>query len=94
MRDVRTIPWALSSRCLVISAALATSLICSVMAQEGPPGITKPEVFQPFNPDAPACSQPPGLRKAITFAQDNGRKFMQGVASGLELAAKDRRLTY
>ena len=63
-------------------------------AQEGPPGITRPVVFPPYNPDAPACSLPPGLRKSLTFAQDNGRKFMQGVAQGLELAAKDRGLTY
>ena len=64
------------------------------IAQEGPPGITRPVVFPPFNPDAPVCSRPAGLRKALTFAQDNGRKFMQGVARGLELAAKDRGLTY
>ena len=36
----------------------------------------------------------PVCRKALTFAQDNERKFMQGVARGLELAAKDRGLTY
>jgi ribose transport system substrate-binding protein len=63
-------------------------------AQVGPPGISKPVVLSPFNPDAPACSPPAGLRKSLTFAQDNGRKFMQGVARGLELAAKDRGLTY
>ena len=56
------------------------------MAQKGPPVITRPVVFSPFNPDAAACSRPPGLRKALIFAQDNERKFMQGVARGLELA--------
>jgi ribose transport system substrate-binding protein len=30
----------------------------------------------------------------LAFAQDNGRKFMQGVAHGLALAAKDRGLEY
>jgi ribose transport system substrate-binding protein len=63
------------------------------LAQEGPPGITRPVVFPPFNPNARVCSRPTGLRKALTFAQDNGRKFMQGVARGLELAARDRGLT-
>jgi ribose transport system substrate-binding protein len=64
------------------------------VTQEGPPGITRPAVFPPFNPDATGCSRPVGLRKSLTFAQDNGRKFMQGVARGLELAAKDRGLAY
>ena len=80
--------------CLTVFALLATILTGPSVAEEGPPGITRPVVFPPFNPDAPACSQPAGLRKALTFAQDNGRKFMQGVARGLELAAKDRGLTY
>jgi ribose transport system substrate-binding protein len=79
---------------LAVVAALATGSIGPGAAQEGPPGITRPVVFPPFNPDAPVCSRPAGLRKSLTFAQDNGRKFMQGVAHGLELAAKDRGLTY
>jgi ribose transport system substrate-binding protein len=83
----------ISSRWLV-AATLMAGMIWAVTAQEGPPGITRPAVFPPFNPDAPACSRPTGLRKALTFAQDNGRKFMQGVARGLELAARDRGLTY
>lgn len=80
--------------CWMVVAALTTCLIDSGAAQEGPPGITRPLVFPPYNPDAPACSLPSGLRKSLTFAQDNARKFMQGVAQGLELAAKDRGLTY
>ena len=44
-----------------------------------PPGITMPTVFAPFDPNAPACSAPPGLSKVLAFAQDNEREFMQGV---------------
>jgi ribose transport system substrate-binding protein len=60
----------------------------------GPQGIVVPVVFPPFNANAPACSAPPGLRKALGFAQDNEREFMQGVARGLALAARDRGLDY
>lgn len=63
-------------------------------AEEGPQGITRPVVLPPFDPSAPACGQPTGLTKVLAFAQDNQRKFMQGVARGLELAAKDRGLQY
>jgi ribose transport system substrate-binding protein len=73
---------------------LCTGLAQTGVTKEGPPGITRPAVFPPFNPAAPGCSRPVGLRKSLTFAQDNGRKFMQGVARGLELAAKDRGLAY
>jgi ribose transport system substrate-binding protein len=90
----RKIRWAAGWHCLLVAIMLVSGLICPGTAQEGPPGITRPVVFPTFNPDAPACSRPAGLRKALTFAQDNGRKFMQGVARGLELAAKDRGLTY
>ncbi len=83
-----------SVRVLLSVVAMSVATFHHTMAQEGPPGITRPVVFPPFNPDAPACSRPAGLRKALTFAQDNGRKFMQGVARGLELAAGDRGLTF
>ena len=63
-------------------------------AQEGPPGITSPTVFPPFDPNAPACQPPPGLLKVLAFAQDNERQFMQGVDRGLAKAAKDRGLEY
>ena len=92
--DCRKIRWAIGWRCLAVLVALVIGFSWSRNAQDGPPGITRPVVFPPFNPDAPVCSRPVGLRKALTFAQDNGRKFMQGVARGLELAAKDRGLTY
>ena len=63
-------------------------------AEDGPSGITRPVVLPPFDRAAPACNAPPGLSKVLAFAQDNERKFMQGVAQGLELAAKDRGLEY
>ncbi|ESW63694.1 ribose ABC transporter [Mesorhizobium sp. LNJC384A00] len=63
-------------------------------AQDGPAGLTKPAVFAPFDPKAPACSPPPGLNKVLAFAQDNEREFMQGVDRGLAAAAKDRGLGY
>jgi ribose transport system substrate-binding protein len=90
----RRIRGAAGSHCLMVTILLMTGLICPGTAQEGPPGITRPVAFPTFDPDAPACSRPSGLRKALTFAQDNGRKFMQGVARGLELAAKDRGLAF
>ena len=61
---------------------------------DGPPGITRPVVLPPFDRDAPKCTAPTGLTKQLAFAQDNERKFMQGVAQGLSLAAKDRGLAY
>jgi ribose transport system substrate-binding protein len=90
----RRIRGAAGSHCLMVTILVMTGLICPGTAQEGPPGITRPVVFPTFDPDAPACSRPSGLRKALTFAQDNGRKFMQGVARGLELAARDRGLAF
>src|SRR5471032_154032 len=78
---------ALSICAYVASAAVA-------MAQDGPPGITKPVTFAPFNAAAPVCTAPPGLQKVLGFAQDNERQFMQGVSRGLSLAAKDRGLEY
>jgi ribose transport system substrate-binding protein len=68
--------------------------LLGVRAQEGPPGITKPIAFPPFNSAAPACNPPSGLEKVLAFSQDNERKFMQGVSRGLALAAKNRGLEY
>jgi ribose transport system substrate-binding protein len=65
-----------------------------VIAQDGPPGITIPTVFPPFDPNTPACKTPSGLTKVLAFAQDNEREFMNGVARGLAVAAKDRGLEY
>jgi ribose transport system substrate-binding protein len=66
----------------------------ALTAQEAPAGITKPILLAPFDPDAPVCSRPTGLARVLAFAQDNERKFMQGVAQGLALAAKARGLEY
>jgi ribose transport system substrate-binding protein len=63
-------------------------------AQNGPAGITDPVVFQPFDPSAPSCQSPPGLKKALGFARDNNRDFMSGVDRGLSKAATDRGLQY
>ena len=89
----------LASECAQLSGLLA-ALACvgpitsRVGAQDGPAGITEPTVFGPFNPEAPPCHSPPGLKKVLAFAQDNEREFMKGVGYGLATAAKDRGLEY
>jgi ribose transport system substrate-binding protein len=77
-----------------VIAALAFAATGPAFAQDGPPGLTTPIVLPPYNPDAPACKTPPGLQKALAFAQDNAREFMQGVSRGLSAAARDRGLPY
>lgn len=80
---------------MIARLAFALALLTvSAAAQDGPAGITAPTVFPPYNPDATACSAPPGLTKTLAFAQDNEREFMQGVGHGLSRAAKDRSLEY
>src|SRR6202020_1753162 len=82
---------------LPLAALMTIGLLGSTVsssAEDGPPGITKPPVFAPFNPNAPACSAPPGLEKVLAFAQDNEREFMQGVRRGLAAAAEDRGLAF
>ncbi len=74
--------------------ALFLAFCVSATAQDGPQGITVPAVLPPFDPAASACSAPPGLQKVLTFAQDNERQFMQGVARGLADAAKKRGLEF
>jgi ribose transport system substrate-binding protein len=76
------------------AAAVFHGTISASFAQDGPPGLTRPVVLPPFNPDAPVCIAPPGLQRVLAFAQDNQRQFMQGVAHGLAMAAKDRQLEY
>jgi ribose transport system substrate-binding protein len=78
---------------LVAATVLAGSAGLAA-AEEGPPGITRPVVLPQFDPGEAACAAPTGLTKVLAFAQDNERKFMQGVAQGLSLAAKDRGLEY
>jgi ribose transport system substrate-binding protein len=80
-------------RAIALAAALF-GIAGQAVALDGPPGITRPVVLPPFKPDAPACTAPAGLQRILGFAQDNQRKFMQGVAYGLERAAKDRGLEF
>jgi len=77
--------------------ALVALSICGLgpaNGQEGPAGITQRTVFPLFDPNAPACSPPPGLNKVLGYVQENDRDFLQGVDHGLALAAKDRQLEY
>ena len=80
-------------RALILLACLLAGGSPSI-AQSGPPGITVPRVLAPFDPKASACTPPPDLQKVLGFAQDNEREFMNGVARGLALAARDRGLEY
>ncbi|WP_035640412.1 sugar ABC transporter substrate-binding protein [Bradyrhizobium sp. ORS 375] len=76
---------------------LTFALLCgatSLRAEGGGPGLTKPFVLPLHDPNKPRCPAPADLGKIIAFAQDNERKFMQGVARGLQLAAQDRGLEY
>jgi ribose transport system substrate-binding protein len=88
----------LSNRSLWLLSLLAISFLTGGTrwspAQEGPPGITTPTVFAPFDPDTPPCSAPAGLERVLAFAQDNEREFVKGVNHGLAMAAKDRGLGY
>jgi ribose transport system substrate-binding protein len=79
---------------LLVAASLLPAAVASAIAQDGAPGITTPVVLPPFIPNTPKCSSPPSLQKALAFAQDNDREFMQGVSRGLALAARDRGLAY
>jgi ribose transport system substrate-binding protein len=80
-------------RAVMLAICLAPAGGTLSLAQEAP-GITAPVVLAPFDPEAAACSAPPGLQKVLAFAQDNEREFMQGVGRGLAAAAKDRGLEY
>ncbi len=66
----------------------------AALGADGPAGITTPKVLPPYDPDAAACTAPPGLGKSLGFAQDNRRMFIEGVGQGLAAAAKDRGLAY
>lgn len=83
----------LPTAALVAAMAVAVAGL-PVAAQDGPPGITTPTVFAPFDATAAACTPPPDLEKVLAFAQDNEREFMQGVDHGLSSAAADRGLEY
>src|SRR6476620_3846920 len=66
----------------------------SALAQEGPAGITVPRVFPPFDRNLARCDPPPSPKTALGFAQDNEREFIQGIAMGLAMAARDRGLAF
>lgn len=78
----------------LLTAAVLVGATTAHAAGDGPQGLTTPRSLPAFNPDAPRCAPPPGLKKVLAFAQDNEREFMQGVSAGLALAAKDRGLAY
>jgi ribose transport system substrate-binding protein len=84
---------ALRGNCILL-LALALLTPTARAEQVGPAGITQPTKFPIFNPDAPPCSPPPDLTKSLTYIQENEREFLQGVNSGLSMAAKDRHLDY
>ena len=81
---------------LRIIAFLGSTLISfsSARAEDGAAGITQRTAFPAFNPNAVACSAPPGLTKVLAFVQENEREFLQGVDHGLAMAARDRGLEY
>ena len=68
--------------------------VSGALAQDGPPGITDPKVFPPFDRNAPGCSPPPGLSPVLAYVQENDREFLEGVNHGLSRAAADRGLEY
>ena len=87
--------WSLRGALPAVDRPARRGVVGFASAQDGPPGITDADVvLPPFNPDAPRCTPPPGLRTVLAFAQDNEREFMQGVGRGLPPAAKDRGLDY
>lgn len=86
--------WTVGACGLLLGLGMAALSTAAALAQDGPPGITEPTKFAPFDPNAAACSPPPGLARVLAFAQDNEREFMQGVDFGLSEAAADRGLEY
>ena len=87
LRHFRSI-FAVAISCLL--GAAVTSSLATAQSQ----GITIPQIFPAHDTNAPRCRPPEGRQKALAFAQDNDRSFMQGVNDGLSLAAKDRGLAY
>jgi ribose transport system substrate-binding protein len=85
-------------RAVQLTSVLAFSVLMAgtslIFAQEGSGGITTPRVLAPFDPKAPPCGVPPGLKSELAFAQENERAFLKGVDHGLAIAAKDRGLKY
>ena len=78
---------------LILASIVGLGSVVAV-PDERSPGIVRPIVLPPFDSGAAACNPPLGLQRVLGFAQDNQRKFMQGVARGLALAASDRGLMF
>lgn len=84
-----------SSSLAAAIVAIAPSALAQVTAPDDiPKGIMAPVAFPAFDPAAVSCAPPPGLNRALVFAQDNERQFMQGVGRGLASAASDRGLSF
>lgn len=77
-----------------LAVVFLTGSVALATAQDGPQGITVPTVLPPFDASAPVCSLPPNLERALAFARDNEREFIQGVDHGLAMAAEHRGLSY
>lgn len=73
-------------------AACLTLPLSKSRAQEQ--GITEPRVLPPFTSQTAACKAPPDRTRSLLFLQDNDRDFMQGVKSGLAIAAEERKLEF
>ena len=65
-----------------------------VAVEAGPPGITEPTVFAPYDQSASQCNPPVGLSPVLAYVQENDREFLEGVNHGLSRAAADRGLEY
>jgi ribose transport system substrate-binding protein len=77
-----------------MASTLAVLSARRVEAQEPSRGLITPRSFAPFDPQAPRCAPPANLQRTLIFAQDNTRDFMRGAARGMELAARQRGLTF
>jgi ribose transport system substrate-binding protein len=84
----------ISALWLIAALSIGIAAAGTARSEDRPQGLTKPVRLKPFDPAAPSCSQPPGLNRTLGFAQDNLRDFMMGVRRGLELAARDRGLSF
>src|ERR1700749_465186 len=89
--EIAWCPTMLRALLLVIAMIPGPSL---AQVQDHAPGLTKRTIFSTFNTHAPACRSPSGLRRALTYVQENERDFLQGLNHGLSLAAKDRGFEY
>lgn len=77
-----------------VASILALSILsCSASQAQG---LSTPRTLSNFvaSEGAPDCKVPEGRAKLLVFAQDNERQFMQGAASGLAAAARDRGLAF